>query len=235
MPGLLSVAPESLAAQDPEDPIEVDYVSPQIWLDYNPSFPLQDDLVLYGDVGIRWELESAGWWRLVIRPGVRRCFENGVCLFGGLGSFYTANERLPDTWELRPFQGASATWPNWRILPLQHMLRLEERFDFNTQSWSSQASLRARYRIRTHFRWNALRADRYWQAFASLEGFATLLGNQGQFQESVRANLGLERSYGSTLRLRGEVTLQQRGLFFGSEESVNDLYIRFRVFHRWGS
>ena len=50
-------------------------------------------------------------YTLSLHDALPICYENGVCLFGGLGSFYTANEHIPDTWELRPFQGASATWP----------------------------------------------------------------------------------------------------------------------------
>ena len=154
---------------------------------------------------------------------------------GGVGSFYTFNKVLPDTWEIRPFQGASATWPNWRVLPLGHLLRLEERFDFNTGNWASKVSLRLRYRLGSFLKWEApLQRDRYWRLLGNVEGFLTLAGDQGQFREQVRATVGLERSYRLGLRVRGEITWQKRGLVFTSDQSVSDIYLRVHVVQGWG-
>ena len=87
----------------------------------------------------------------------------------------------------------------------------------------------------TLLRWEApSRPDRYWNLLGSLEGFANVISDQGQFQEEVRATVGLERSFRPGLRLSGEVSLQQRGLFFFVQESVSDIYIRIRFLQRWG-
>ena len=55
----------ALGQEAPEEPEEPESeVSPQIWVDYNPSLYLNPKLNFYGDAGFRTELESGGWWRL---------------------------------------------------------------------------------------------------------------------------------------------------------------------------
>ena len=207
-------------------------VSPQLWADYNPTVPVASTVDLFGDIGLRSELESDAWWRVVVRPGVRACRASGVCLSGGIGSFYTFNEVGPDTWEVRPFQGVSATWPRGRV-SLTHYVRLEERFDFNTSTWTSQVSLRGRYQLAASLKWDAVQPDRYWSLTGTVEGFLTLAGDQGQFREQVRATIGLERSFRRSLRIRGEVSWQQRRLFVQGTE-VSDVFLRVRIFQGWG-
>lgn len=232
---LFCLGSRTAAAQQEVPPFEFNDVSPQLWLDYVPSVFLKENLELYGDIGVRWEIESSGWWRLVVRPGLRSCLGNGICFMGGVGSFFTFNEIVPDTWEIRPFQGASTTWPNWRFLPLNHLVRLEERFDFNTANWASNISLRLRYRLGSFLKWEApLQPGRYWRLIGNVEGFLKLAGDQGQFQEQVRATVGLERSYRLGFRLRAEITWQKRGLFFVSDESVSDIFLRIHVVQGWG-
>ena len=98
---------------------------------------------------------------------------------------------------------------------------------------ASRISLRARYQISLSHRWATIvREDRYWRAFGSLEGFATLAGEQGQSQEQVRAMLGMERSVGPNLSFHCEIVWQKRGLLFFADESVNDIFLRARIFHR---
>lgn len=107
-----------------------DDISPQIWLDYNPLHLLSPRVDLFGDAGIRWNTENDGWRRFVLRPsvGVRA---GQVYLTAGVGNFVTFSPDIATHWEIRPFQGASVVWPGGR-LAFQHYLRLEERFDFNT-------------------------------------------------------------------------------------------------------
>ena len=54
---LISWPPRMAMAQEQEPP-ETDDVSPQVWIDYNPSVFLNDKLELFGDVGARRELGS---------------------------------------------------------------------------------------------------------------------------------------------------------------------------------
>lgn len=74
--------------------------------------------------------------------------------------------------EFRPFQGINWTWPSGRI-PLDHYVRVEERFDFETADWTLDASLRLRYRIQTDIRLGALREVASWRIIGHAEAFGT--------------------------------------------------------------
>ena len=108
-----------------------DDFSKQLWVDYNRGRGLKNDLEFYGDFGLRTELNNSEWGRIVIRPGVRGPW-GSFRWSAGVGSFYTINQLGSDRWEIRPFQGLSATWPRGRI-PFHHFARLEQRLEFR---WS---------------------------------------------------------------------------------------------------
>jgi len=205
-------------------------VSPQIWLDYNPRWTWPSGFEVYGDVGVRTELLQNGWGRIVVRPGVRGTL-GSFRLSGGVGSFYTANQDAADRWEIRPFQGIAATWPSSR-LRLDHYLRVEERFEFETTDWTLDASLRIRYRLQIQFLWGGIRGAAYWRFIGHAEGFATVTGEAGQFDEKVRIGAGIERGFGPKLRLRVDATWQKTGLIV-TGAPTDDIYLRVRVFHVW--
>lgn len=205
--------------------------SKQMWVDFNPSCWVGNKVELFGDVGLRGEIEKDGWWRLVVRPSVRVPF-HFVRLSAGIGNFFTFNQIINNRWEIRPFQGISAVWPNW-IVSLDHYLRLEERFDFNTETWNSNNSLRLRYRMRATYRWAALVEERYWTVTASSEGFFTLAGEQGQQREQVRVTAGIERNFSHARRLRFEISWQQESWIYDTNKNIDDIYLRLRLYRRW--
>jgi hypothetical protein len=205
--------------------------SEQLWADFNPSRWVTERVNLFGDVGARSEFADDGWWRFVVRPGV----EVPVHAFrvtAGVGNFFTFNEVIADRWELRPFQGVAAVWPNGRIA-LDHYVRLEERFDFNTETWESLNSLRIRYQLGFTYHWSALQVERSWAIISSVEPFFTLAGNQGQQREQVRATLGVERTFSRHRRIRLELSWQQQQLFFNTNDHVSEFFFRFRFYGRW--
>ena len=212
-------------------PVLAGEVSPQIWLDYNPSHRLSPKVDLFGDIGIRWEMENKGLLRLILRPSAGVPVGK-VRLSFGVGNFYTFNDIIANRWEIRPYQGAAVTWPDGR-LSVEHFLRLEERFDFNTETWNSLNSLRLRYLLRTAYSWNAYEAARSWKATASVEPFLTLTGQQGQQRELVRATIGIERSFAHNRRLELDISWQQESLILKPDEHVNDIYLRVRWFKVW--
>ena len=205
--------------------------SKQIWVDYNPSWWAADKVELFGDVGLGGEFENDGWWRLVVRPSVSVPY-HFVRLSAGIGNFFTVNQIIDNRWEIRPFQGISTVWPN-RSVSLDHYLRLEERFDFNTSTWNSLNSLRIRYRMRATYRWAALVEKRYWTVTSSGEGFYTIAGDEGQQREQIRVTAGIERNFSHERRIRFEISWQQESLFFDPNETANDIYLRFRFYRRW--
>jgi hypothetical protein len=209
-------------------------ISNQVWIDVNPSYIGYPELELFGDAGLRWEIENDGWMRMVLRPSMRIPLGKGFFFAAGLGNFFTINKVINNRWEIRPFQGVSFTWPQGRI-PLRHYIRLEERFDFNTTTWNSANSMRVRYQLTISHRWAAIQPGRYWQVSAMGEAFYTILGEQGQFQEQARVTLGLDRSFRDDLHFRFEITWQQEQMFFNTKESASAIYFRFRYTYRWGN
>lgn len=209
-------------------------VSKQIWIDVNPSCFINPHFEIFGDIGARKEFENNGWWRFVVRPSIRTRLGGRFYFTAGIGNFFTFNNIIENRWELRPFQGLQFYWPRWKM-PLHHYIRLEERFDFNTETWNSRNSVRLRYRLNISYRWGAYRPNRFWQVTASGEAFYTLLGEQGQFQEQARATLGLDRSFAYDQHFRVEITWQQERLFFNTNETVSDIYFRFRYTYSWGN
>lgn len=208
-----------------------DEVTPQIWFDYNPSHPLSPKVDIFGTAGIRWEVGSDSLLRLVLGPSVS-VPAGKVRLSFGVQNFITFNDVIANRWEIRPYQGATVIWPGGRF-SVEHFVRLEERFDFNTETWNSLNSLRVRYLLRASYRWSAYKAGRTWKATASVEPFVTLAGQQGQQRELVRATVGIERTLSRHRRLEFDISWQQESLVFKPEKHVNDIFLRVRWFVRW--
>jgi hypothetical protein len=221
----MALSPPAAPAQS-RDPVA------ELWLDYNPTATVSPRIDLYGDVGYRVQLESGGFQRLVVRPNARYRFSERVSVEGGLGSFYTWNEGVANLWELRPWLGASAVWPR---LPfeLQHVARLEGRFEYETREWGTQASVRLRYRLRASHRWGG-KADqgRFWRLLGSVELFRSLGEEEGVANELMRLVAGVERGLGTAWRSRLEMTFQKSGSLF-TEGTFNQVIVRLRAFHGW--
>ncbi len=216
------------------DTLENKGISKQVWIDVNPKYFINPKLEIYGDAGMRWEVENDGWMRIVLRPTLRGLVWDRFYFIAGIGNFYTLNKFIEDRWELRPFQGISFNWPRWRT-PIHHYMRIEERFEFNTKTWDSRNSVRGRYKLGISHRWAAKQVDRYWQVSVMGEAFYTFAGQQGQFQEQARVTLGLDRSLRYELHFRFEITWQQEQLFYNTKESFSDIYFRFRYTYTWGN
>jgi hypothetical protein len=205
--------------------------SEEVWIDYKPGWNISEKTRFNLDSGLRKKLEDQGYLRLVLSPSADiRVNEFKISM--GVANYLTLNEVISDRWEIRPYQSASVVWPKRRV-SLDHRVRLEERFDINTDSWDSQNSLRGRYRLRLRFRLAAHQADQFWALTASGELFYTLAGNEGQFQEQTRAGLGVERTFKHGRRLRFETTWQQQGLIYDPDNSADVIYFRFGWLRSW--
>jgi len=226
---LLGISASRVPGQSSSD------VSKQFWLDFNPTRFQSVDLEFRGSFGVRRELENNGWWRLLAVPQVRYYLGNNLFATGGLGGYYTFNETIDDRLEIRPFQGFLAKWPYIKKAHFEHYLRLEERFDFDTADWDSRISLRLRFQILFVYQFQAIQEHRFWRIRGGGEGFFTLGGEQGQFQEQARASISIDRSLRSGTVLRFETTWQKESRFFASGQSVDTIYFRFRLYYSWGA
>ena len=209
-------------------------LSEQIWIDVNPSYYFDPHKKLYGSIGVRKQLEDDGWSRLVLQPGYRTKLPRRLFLSVGLDNFFTFNPSTANQWELRPVQALDLAWPRGE-LPLRHRFRLEERFDFNTETWSTNTSLRLRYKLNASYRFATIEHNRFWQVSAGGEAFFTITGTEGQFQERSRLTLGVDRSLDLDIHFRFELTWQYESpLFDDGDDTGSSLYFRFRLVKSWG-
>lgn len=205
--------------------------SRQLWLDYNPSWFLSEKVTIGGDVGYRTRIDVNQGFRLVLRPGVDLPYKH-VIFKAGIGNFWTITDEIDNRWEIRPYQGVGWVWPRSKV-NVDHLVRLEERFDLNTVTWNSANSLRSRYRLRLRYQFAVAKPDRFWRAYGSGEIFVTLAGEQGLQQEQFRVTMGLERSFSRLLRFRAQITWQQEEVFLVPDESTDDIYFRFRFYQNF--
>jgi len=205
--------------------------SQQLWLDYNPSWFISPKVTFGGDAGYRTKLNKDDGFRLVLRPGVDLPYRF-VIFKAGIGNFWTISDIITNRWEIRPYQGVGWVWPRGRT-NVDHLVRLEERFDFNTVTWNSVNSLRARYRLRLRYLFGVARPDRFWRVFGSGEFFLKLAGEEGLQREQFRLTLGLERSFSRLWRFRFEATWQKEEFFLVPDNSADDLFFRFRVYQNF--
>jgi hypothetical protein len=229
---LLALIPLTVLVVIPPSARAQEYVNQHVWLDYNPSTNVSSRFQLYGSLGARFQLASDGWRKVVLQPNLRYSIAGSLRAYGGVGSFYTFNKKSSDRWELRPWQGVSFAWPRGRIV-VDHLVRIEERIEYSTDTWETRVSLRARYRLRASIRWDETQEGWYWRALTSAEVLKRTTGESGQFNEQARGTVVLERGYGNGRRAQLELGWQRQGRVF-DREPVSDLYIRVRIFQRFG-
>ena len=222
-----------------QDSLNENYFTQQIWLDYNPSFERSSKVDFYGDIGFR-TLSPYEWSRLVLRPSIRyklpKAFfkktEHNAELHGGIGFFFTNNISESNRLEIRPFQGYKLMWPNRPEIQIKHYVRLEERFDIQTNNWENTFGLRFRYqaRMELHFKGDYIAFNNGVYLPAEIELFWNLIGAR-QFNDAARVNLGIgyefSRAWKCEFNLAYHYTRNTLEDVFGT----NDVVFRLRAFH----
>jgi hypothetical protein len=203
----------------------------QLWLDYNPSWMISPKTTLGGDVGLRTQLDNQDGIRLVLRPGINLPVKT-FTLRAGIGNFFTFSDDIQNRWELRPYQGVFWVWPRSKV-NFDHYVRLEERFDFNTVDWSSENSLRGRYRLRLRFLFAQSKPGRFWRAQGAGEIFVKLAGEEGLQRDQYRITLALERSFSRSMRWRLEGIWRQADVSFIPDGDDSDFYLRIRFYQNF--
>jgi len=134
--------PVILIAQDSDD------IDQQVWLDYYMYRIPREDFQFMGDAGFRF-LVGGGWQKYIVRPSLQKGVKDWLDLFGGLGFFYTVQEGLSNTLEIRPWIGARVYlyWDTFRKIMFSDYFRIEDRFIINTESSGTSNSIRLRNKI----------------------------------------------------------------------------------------
>lgn len=218
--------------------LQAQEIGKQLQLDINPQYYNNGNIKFFGDVGFRKDFTYSEWIRYTAKPTIAYGIGTYWTLLGGMGIIYTDNNdinnvEINNRIEVRPFQGVKFTHDLSARIKMQYYARLEERFDYNTETWESLNSLRFRFRIRSTYQFDAYRKGRYYRAMFSFEGFQTIEGTAGQINERSRVTLGLERSFNYNQRGRVEVTWERQELSFWNKE-YSDIYLKLSYYPAWG-
>lgn len=124
----------------------------QLWLDFNPSFQINNKLEYFGNLGYRTYIETANWNQIYAKPSVRWHLKNNIQIEGGLGFFYVFGQSSFNRFEITPWQGIRFKWPIYSIIEFKHIAKIEERISFLTDSWESSFDIRFRYKFESRIK-----------------------------------------------------------------------------------
>ena len=226
-----------LKAQDESN----DPVSKQLWLDFNPSYKVAERVTLYGAVGARTIFPNT-WSRYLITPSVKYDWPRMILknykykeeLHAGVGVFFTDNNDAVNRLEIRPFQGYSLTMPNRHRIQIKHFVKLEERFEMETDDWVNTFGLRLRYTASVTFRFHGEVWAKGNGFFIPVSGefFWNLKGTK-QFNDKIRLMPGIGRDLSPDWKV-----LFLFGWFYSkasAEDPFNshEMLFRLRVYHKF--
>jgi hypothetical protein len=220
--------------------LEENALTNQLWTDINFSYQLTERSAVLGDIGFR-SVSPHEWNRYVIRPAFRYQIPNRILknlklkkeLIGGIGFFYTSNFNAPNRLEIRPFQGFRLDWPDRPRIRIRHFVRLEERFEMNTDGWKNTFGLRLRYlaELTIRFQGDIIKYNKVIYIPVSAELFWNLIGTN-QFNDHVRVSSGI--GYTFSEKWKGEFHIAYHYTRNTVEEdfNTNDIVYRLRAFYR---
>jgi hypothetical protein len=220
--------------------VEETNINQQFWADYHVSNRLSEQWELYGNIGFR-TISPYEWNRFVVSPAIGFRVPKMVFkqlkyreeLHAGIGLFYTRNFNVSNRLELRLFQGYKLDWPDRPRLRIRHYLRLEERFEFNTETWKSTFGLRFRYlaELTIRLQGDLLKYNKGVYLPINLELFWNLIGTR-QFNDQARLNFGVGKVFSE--KWRGEFDLGYHYSRNTTQDDFtnNNLIYRLRVFYR---
>ena len=186
-----------LIAQDSDE------VDKQVWLDYFAYRIPSEKIQFMGDAGYRF-LIGGGWKKYIVRPSLQKGIIEWLDLFGGLGLFFTVQDGLSNTLEIRPWVGARVYlyWDTVRKIRFSDYFRIEDRFIINTQSSGTSNSIRlrnkidARIPITDHYF-----SDEIFYTMLSFEFFIDGGDVEELFADKIRLGVGLGYKFNYTWRV----------------------------------
>jgi hypothetical protein len=221
-----------LCAQDSLNRVDL-----QTWYDFTLYNEYSEQIEFYGDGGYRhiYGVENR-WNRFYIRPSIKYAPASRVSFRGGFATFFTDNqEDLPNTLELRPWQGVSVGWPKFYRIRFSHYFRLEQRIFYNTKTWNQSFNMRYRYQFSSRIQPNPAKKEKYvyfpvfWELFSERvdddSDIFDLFGNENR--------IGLGIGYTLNKHWKGQfVFIFQRSRSFGEIDfTTSDYLLRFQVSH----
>lgn len=166
----------------------------QLWLEALIDYPFGYKWGQWTDVSYRKiNSDDLDYTRIMLRPNFKWQALKLLDVRGGVGAFYTYFTQDNATLEIRPWEGVSVTWPSFKRIRLAHLIRLEQRFIYDTSDWSYAYSNRLRYQISTRI--NLSKIKKYKTFFIPLAIEIFLQDDDDQennlFRSQARYTIGL--------------------------------------------
>ena len=231
----MSLISPTLSAQDNNK----SSVTNQIWLDFNPKYKFTERWALGGTVGAK-TIFPHSWTKVYISPQMeynmpkfmlkKLMYKETLYLGIDLYSiFYTSADNLI---EVSPFQGYGLTWPNRKRLDIKHMLKLKERFQWDTHDWDYSFGLQLSYEASITFKFHG-DVWKYGNGFyltASIKFFWNLV-DAALFNDVARITPGI--GYQINPKWKTAFLLGYNYTRDGDGESfhTNNIIYRFRIYY----
>jgi hypothetical protein len=169
-------------------------VSKQVWFDYYQFHTVDVNFQYYGNVGIYSAINNNKWLNIFIRPAIKWIVNPNLNYSGGIGLYYTNNFGIPNNTEFRIWEGVSYVWPKFTNITFIHLLKAEQRFNFPTDTWDLEFSLRMRYKLSSKIFLHYI--NKKGGEFLYLPYSAELFFQTGekiteQFNDKIRLTIGL--------------------------------------------
>lgn len=214
-------------------------VTHQFWLDFNPSHALSDKVGYYGSIGFR-SISPHTWNRYWLKSAFKykrpkfmlKKLKYKEELHGGIDIFFTENIGSVNRLEITPFQAYSLSWPNRTRLEIKHFLKLEERFELETDDWINTFGLRLSYEasVIIKFQGDVWDHGKGFYIPVSARFFWNLIGTK-QFNDKVRITPGI--GYHISPQWRAAFLLGYNYSRNSVEEDfhTNDIIYRLRLYY----
>ena len=100
----------------------------QTWSDFTYTHKIKTVMNIGGDIGIRGIVSKNDWNQFYVRPKFQYYFNKTINVAGGIAFFYTSNDVILQTTELRIFEEVTLAWPSFEYVKFFNRIRLEQRF-----------------------------------------------------------------------------------------------------------
>ena len=232
--GLLFICPAVVLAQ-----VEDESITQQGWVDYNINYGGVKKIInFYGDTGYRI-ISPDIWTRYYIRPAVSYSrsplTEPGKKVTEvyhlGIGVFYTDNSDIPNSLEIRPFQGYNIQWPVFSQIRFSHYFRMEERFEYHYSDNSWDFGFRGRYMLSGVYTWGGTFLQRMEGLYFPFHvEFFLNFKETTQFNDLIRVTPGLGYNFSVEWKAEFSISYHRIRNSLTNVFETNDIVFRLRVF-----
>ena len=200
-------------------------------LEVYPQWYSDENYTLQGNIGIE---KDTDWMQYYTKPSFAYALDNNWALHAGLGVYYTDYDEDDNNLEIRPFQGISHFNPLSEKWKLSSYLRLEERFQYDTDTWDKETSRRLRLRLRTTYKLNPLINEYSWRQLTfGIEAFKNYSSDDQDYESLL--TFGLERNLSEQNKLRFELAWKYESRPGDiSSTSANTVYFKIQYYPTWG-